>query len=131
MCYDVPVIKRNTVFAVCEELAEILLQYMTRAHLHKSVSIYGSDTECALSSAFQEKKHSKYRALSPSFSERGKRLLYLLPRLSFLSLFSSDVSAVAQLIQSPNRQTRIRRLSVKIAFLLLGTFRSSSIESII
>jgi len=68
------------------------------------MSIYGSDTECALSSAFQEKKQLKYRAPSPSFSERGKRLLDLLPRWSFLPLlFSSDVPAEAQLTQSPDR----------------------------
>lgn len=43
------------------------------------------------------------------FSEREKWLLQILPRLSFLPfLFSSDVSAVAQLIQSLNR--RIRQL---------------------
>lgn len=45
---------------------------------------------------FQEKTRSKYRALTPLFSEKGKRLLYLLPGLNFLPLlFSSDVSAVA------------------------------------
>lgn len=53
---------------------------------------------------FQEKTRSKYRALTPLFSEKGKRLLYLLPGLNFFPLlFSSGVSAVAQLTQSPGR----------------------------
>lgn len=38
---------------------------------------------------FQEKTRSKYRALTPLFSGKGKRLLYLLPGLNFLPFHSA------------------------------------------